>query len=196
MKKLVLIVMVGLFSMTMAGCGATGAESQAEAAETATAQIANPWRDTTEEEAVAYMPNLFGEPEGATNVRWSVMGDPEDLENSSPLVQMDFDLDGQSFTAREQYPGEENAGISGMYYEWTVSDDVTLANWCGGFAQGKNYRYVGENEYVDLITWYDLETGANYSLSCVAADLDGFDIQAVAEAIYDPENQESAKIPD
>ena len=57
-------------------------------------------------------------------------------------------------------------------------------------------RYVGDTEWADVINWYDFETGAAYSLSTVAPDLDGFDLQAIAEAIYDPGKQIGAGIPD
>ncbi|WP_292213581.1 hypothetical protein [Butyrivibrio sp.] len=36
-----------------------------------------------------------------------------------------------------------------------------------------------------MITWYDVEIGISYSLSTQDKDLDGFDIQAVAEQMYD-----------
>ena len=104
--------------------------------------------------------------------------------------------EGVSFTAREWYGVPEDTDISGMYYTWTAEDDVTLANWAGGLMPGKAYRFIGDDKYVDLITWHDLETGALYSLSCEAPSLDGFDIQAVAEAMYDESKQEANLIPD
>ena len=82
-----------------------------------------------------------------------------------------------------------------MYYDWTVTDDARLATWAGGLMQGKTYRYVGENEYADLITWYDIEVSIAYSLSTTAEDLDGFDIQAIAEQMYAEENDPAANAP-
>ena len=159
--------------------------SESEAGESV--GMANPWRDITEEEAIEMIPNLFKIPEGATNVRWSVMGeyDPQSRTLPGPLVQADYDLEGLSFTERAQVTGDTVSDISGMYYDWTVSDDVTLAGWGGGNMKGKAYRYLGDDETADLITWYDVEIGISYSLSTSAPDLDGFDIQAVAEASYD-----------
>jgi phosphatidylethanolamine-binding protein (PEBP) family uncharacterized protein len=101
------------------------------------------------------------------------------------LVQAEFTLDEMEFTARAQYGVDEDTDISGMYYEWTATDDVTLANWGDGNMKGKVYRYVGDGEMADLCTWYDVEIGIAYSLSVTAADLDGFDIQAVAESMYE-----------
>ena len=115
--------------------------------------------------------------------------DPK-VEYPETTVQLEFDLDGMRFTAREQYYGESTKdNISGMYYQWTSSEDVTLANWASGQMKGKLYRYVGEDECVDLCTWMDVETGAVYSLGVSAKDLDGFDIQAVAESMYDPDKE-------
>ena len=162
------------------------------------AGLANPWTEVTEEEASSLVPNGFSAPEGATNVVWRVMGntDPNNFDVPGPLVEMDFDLDGMSFTAREQVLGDNNQDISGMFYDWTVTDDITLANWADGNMTGTASRYVGESESADLITWYDVEIGVAYSLSTVAKDLEGFDLQAIAEAIYDPAKQASAGIPD
>ena len=174
----------------------TGQESQVKENTTVNAQIANPWRDITEEQAYGMIPNCFSAPEGATNIRWSAMG-KADAQGTlpGPLVQLDFDLEGLSFTERAQTTGDEAMDISGMYYDWTVTDDVTLANWGGGAMQGKTYRSIGENETADLITWYDVEIGISYSLSTVAPNLDGFDIQAVAEQTYDPSKQVGAGMP-
>ena len=55
--------------------------------------------------------------------------------------------------------------------------------------QGKSYRAADDQGYMDLITWYDIEIGIAYSLSVGAKDLDGFDLQAVAEQMYDPSNE-------
>lgn len=209
MKKKILtattLVTVALFA---AACGSqTGdapqtadvEESTADTAETEETNVgmANPWRDCTEEEATQYTVNGFKAPEGATNVRWSLMeaADPNTLPGT--MVQLTYDLDNAEITAREQaVSGEEITDISGAYYDWTVSNEGTLANWAGGYMPFKSYRYVGDNEYVDLILWFDIETGYAYSVCAQAPDLDGFDIQAVAEQMYDPEKQEWASIPD
>lgn len=213
MKKLLMGFIIGAITLQMAACGSattepvneqtqetanqTDQETQTEENTAANAQIANPWRDITEDQAYGMIPNCFSAPEGATNIRWSAMGEA-DAEGTlhGPLVQLDFDLDNLSFTERAQITGDEAVDISGMYYDWTVSDDVTLANWGDGAMKGKTYRSIEENETADLITWYDVEIGISYSLSTVAPDLDGFDIQAIAEQTYDPSKQVGAGMPD
>lgn len=212
MKKRVLIVMMmSVFALQMAACGKETAPAETETAETTevaevaetteateSTELANPWKEITEDEATALVPNSFSAPEGATNVVWRAMGntDPSAFEVPGPVVELDFDLDGMSFTAREQIVGDNDQDISGMNYEWTVTDDITLANWGDGNMPGTASRFVGESESADLVRWYDVEIGIAYSLSTVAKDLDGFDPQAVAEALYDPNKQAGADIPD
>ena len=146
-------------------------------------QIANPWHDITEAEAEKICPKSFEVPEGAENVKWSVMepaGASSDTQGT--LVQLSFDLDGNSFTAREQVTGDPEADISGMYYNWTVQGEETLKNWAETVCH--TFRWIGEDEYADLCAWYDAETGTSYSVSVTAEDLDGFDLLAIAEALH------------
>ena len=151
----------------------------------------NPWRDSTEEEANGMVPRLFKAPEGAEVLSWRVLDDPREANGETePLVEMEFSLDDRIFTARAQITGDDYLDLSGLYYTWTVEDDdVTLANWGGGNIKGKVYRNINDSGMIDLITWYDVEIGISYSLSVAAADLDGFDIQAVAEQMYSWDNE-------
>ncbi len=152
------------------------------------ASAVNPWSTCTEEEASALVPRCFTAPQDAENVEWSVMQDDDDLESANPLVQMTFDYLGLSFTAREQGSNSgEMEDISGMYYDWDYTDDITLANWADGNMPAVFKAYSGDDETAQLCQWFDIETGYSYSLGVTAEDLDGFDLQAVAEAIYDPE---------
>ena len=70
-----------------------------------------------------------------------------------------------------------------MYYDWTQKDEITLKNWADGKMKGTYYRFVGDDEWADLCTWYDAEKGISYSVSVTSKDLDGFDLQAIAEAL-------------
>ena len=173
------------------------ADETAQAAEAApdgdTAQaagstsIANPWRDITEAEARALYPDIFVVPAGAENAVWSALDAPtEPDEAAGPLVQLDFDLDGNSFTAREQRTGSKDTDISGMYYTWTAQEDTELQTGTGSKIPCTMYRYIGEDETADLCAWYDEESGISRSVSVSAKDLDGFDIRAVAEALIAP----------
>ena len=215
MKRKIAIIVTAL-TMTagiMTGCGETQAPANEPAQETAqeaavatseadkkeeTTQIANPWVDITEEEANECCTRLFKAPEGAQVRGWSkceALGDPD--KGVGPLVQLSFSLDDMEFTARAQQGAAEDADIAGNFVNWTVGpDDVTLANWGGGNMTGKTYRSINDSGYVDMITWYDMEIGISYSLSVAAADLDGFDIQAVAEQMYAEDNEPYADMPE
>ena len=199
-KYMIWIAMILASSLVISGCASSApAESTAPAEEAETEEteteetevgMINPWRECTEEEAERMIPRLFQAPEGAENISWHVMEGEEDR----PLVELDFDLDGLSYNARAQVTGDNTEDISGMYYEWNQTEDITLANWGGGRMQGTYSRAVGE-ETADLCTWYDVEIGITYTLSTVAKDLDGFDLQAVAEAMYCEDNEPTGDMP-
>ncbi|MCR5537776.1 MAG: YgdI/YgdR family lipoprotein [Lachnospiraceae bacterium] len=134
------------------------------------AGMQNPWTELTAEEAAQYI--NFAVPEGAENVVYRLM----EAEGQEPLAEVQFDLNGLSFNMREQRGAAATDDISGMYYDWTAQDGVNV--W--GSIPGSAYRYIGEDETADLLTWYIEEIGTSYALSTVAPSLDGFDIVAVA----------------
>ena len=218
-KRFMVLAVTGVMSAAMlAGCGEKAAPTESpavqtgqevteapkttEAPETTEAPkgegaenpgevgMANPWRDSTEEEANELIPRLFTAPDGAEVLSWMVLDDPTEANGEdNPLVDLQFSLDGRIFDARAQVTGDDYLDLSGLYYDWTVEDEVTLANWGGGNMKGNMYRNINDTGYVDLITWYDVEIGILYTLSTSAEDLDGFDIQAVAEQMYTWENE-------
>ena len=141
-------------------------------------QLANPWREITEAEAKERCPESFAVPEGASDVHWRAM----DSAEPGALVQLDFDLYGMSFTAREQVTGDPEADISGMYYDWTVQLDETLRNW--NDTPCRSFRWIGEEGYADLCAWYDADSGTSYTVNVTSDDLDGFDLLAIAEALH------------
>ena len=211
-RKMIALMMASLVAMQLTACGsaqtapaaepAQAVETPAQAVEEVTEAVAepaeetvglaNPWRDCTEEEANAACARLFKAPEDAVVNGWRMM----DAQNGeSPLVEMDFRLNGVDFTARAQQGAAEDADISGMNYEWTVTNDVTFANWGEGNMQGTVSRNIADDWTVDLATWYDVEVGIAYSLSAEAADLEGFDIQAVVEAMYAGAEEEVSELP-
>lgn len=190
--KRTLILAVLILALALSACGKQTAPAETPAAEPAAssepaqagepAAIANPWRDVAEEEAKALCPASFVVPEGAENVRWSVL-DPNADTSGAPgaLVQLSFDQHGLNFTAREQVTGDAGADISGMYYEWTAQNEWPMKTW--NDIPCRCFRFIGDDGYADLCTWYDEASGVSYSLSTTAKDLDGFDLQAIAEAL-------------
>ena len=184
-----LVIAFLLMTLALTACGRSGpAAPAAEMPQGGEAvQIANPWRNVTEAEAKALCPHSFRVPEGAENAAWSVMESAADASGvPGALVQLSFELNGLSFTAREQRNEDENADLSGMYYSWTAQEESTLRDRAGGSTPCKTYRYLGEMETADLCTWYDAEAGVSYSLGVTAKDLDGFDLRAVADAMLPP----------
>ena len=163
----------------------TAEESAAATEEAERIGLANPWRDITEDEARELCIKSFSAPAGAENVRWSAMDAAAD-ESGVPgaLVQLSFDLEGLPFTAREQITGEEEADLSGLYYDWTAQREEKLKNAEGAEMTAQVFRHVGEGEDVDLCTWHDIEAGVSYSLGVIAEDLDGFDLLAVAGSLF------------
>ena len=193
MRKQLTAVTALILSLALAGCASVNVnvktdESAGESSEEPMVGMAKPWRDITAEEAAKY-PRMFVVPEGASNVAWRIMDSGADAKTGKePLIELDYDIADEfgttSFCARYQYGAGENEDISGMYYDWTVTDEGKLSNWGMGNMDAKFYRFVGDDEMADLCTWYDIEIGISYSLSTVAPDLDGFDIQGVVESMY------------
>ena len=191
-KRLFLVMMIGAMAFQMMACGSETApaaeetqieeEATPEASTVETAQIANPWKDITEDEAFQLVPNGFSAPEGATNVKWSACGDCDPMSTVLPgtLVQMAFDLDGMSYVAREQNAGDTNTDISGMYYEWSHEEPVIIGYCAGRLSQARD----GET-WVERCLWYDAASGLAYSLSVTAEEIDGLDLTVLAEQVYD-----------
>ncbi len=136
-------------------------------------QIGNPWRETDEAGISEALNAMFIIPEGATDVHYSIMD--EEL-----LVQADFSLDGLDYTARMKR-SEEFEDISGCYYKWDVDDEGDIFG-----SPSRSMRYLGDDETVDVFLWRDEAEGLMFSLATSAEDLDGFDIQAIAEQMYQP----------
>ena len=187
-KTIVIVLLFVILALTACGQTAPAAETPQSTPAADTPQsggevhVANPWREVTETEAAGLCPGALTAPEGAENVRWSVMETAE----QPALVQLDFDLNGYSYTAREQMTGDMAADISGMYYTWTEQIELKLRNWGESAKSGVYYRFIGEDEWADLCVWYDTERGISYSLSITSKDLDGFDLQAIAEMLCVP----------
>ena len=175
MKK-VISVFVLLMLLLLAACGQKEAPAQTTGSEST--QIANPWRDITEAEAKTVYPQTFTLPDGAENAAWRVM----ESAGTPALLELGFELNGLKFTARQQQTGNRDADLSGMVYTWSAQDSMTLRNGL----TGTMYRCIDEDGYADLCVWYDEASGVSYSLGVTAKDLDGFDLQAVAEALFPP----------
>lgn len=175
MKRIIAIVILTAL-LALAACAQSRSPVRA-LSEGEAVRISNPWHEITEAEANQIYPETFTVPDGAENAVWSVMD-----ATTGALLQLAFDWNGLSFTAREQRTEEKDYDPSGMYYNWTVQEPAVLSDG----TECMTFRYIGENESADLCIWYDAESGISRSVGVTAEDLDGFDLLAVAEALMMP----------
>jgi hypothetical protein len=115
----------------------------------------------------------LGLPDGATNVTWQMMENPQ-------MGQVQFTWQGEDYISRVA-PTDEFEDISGMYYNWEIEDECEV-----GRCKGVVRRAHDDGNTVDVCLWYDDLTGLMYSVSVVGADSDGFDITAAAQILYIP----------
>ena len=206
-KKLILTLTAAAVSMAMiTGCGSSSetaateaSQTESEAAESTEAEgteseedvigMANPWIESDEQGVLEATGFDMKAPEGATDVAYSYIPD-------NKLAQMQYALDDINWTYRME-PSDELMDISGMYYGWTEDDGDK------GTVSGREAVYYGylapedsDEESAQLVNWYDAVTGVTYSLSAVAKDLDGMDIQAYAEKLYVPLQGEATDDPE
>ena len=132
--------------------------------------VSNPWTEVTKTDVEEGLGIEIYLPDDAQNI--------VARQNSTvDLYEILFDYNDLNYTYRiKKSAGDED--ISGLYYDWTISSDESIK----GF-EGKSYRAITDEETVDLVTWVDEENDITYSLSTSAADLDGFDIIAIAEKL-------------
>lgn len=165
MKRLVLIFLTIMFVLGMAGC---------KKAEEGTVSIGNPWKDDVSADDVADLVDAyFIVPEGAKDVTYRI-------DEPDRLAEMDFTLDDLKFCARMK-PTETLEDISGLYYEWDGEMDDSIYG-----AEAKFRSAVSDSEMIHNVIWFD-KSGMSFSLTTSDKDLDGFDITAVVEAMYQPE---------
>ena len=138
--------------------------------------MANPWTDTTAEEAMQVLGIEMGVPEGAEDVVYRMLADEQ-------LLEMDFTLDGLDFTARMKPSAvvEEIEDISGLYYSWVHEEECEVGYTTGLLRQAESDEGIIEN-----CIWLDVVPGFVYSLTTSAEDLDGFDLSAVAGQVFKP----------
>ncbi len=185
MRKRLFVLLIAS-ALVMCGCGKTAApatqdntEAQTEEAAEPAEATGNPWVTTDYNGIYDALGIWMFDPSGATNVNIQ-------LDESDKLAEMTFDY-GEPVLSYVYRVKSTSAfeDISGLYYEWDVEMDTPIGE-CEGICK----RAIGDGETIDLCQWFDKEEGAMYSLSTSAADLDGFDISAIAMQIYSPVEEE------
>ena len=114
----------------------------------------------------------FGDVKDAKGVQYFTINDT--------MAEMMFQFDNVGLCARIESK-DKFEDISGMHYQWTSEEDCKIKN-----CEGKVMRYIGDDGMVDVCLWYDVVPGIMYSVSAQGKDLNGFDIQAIAEQLYIP----------
>lgn len=155
MRKYLALAFSLMMILTMASCG------------NKTDGMANPMQEITDAALIETYSHGLVLPKGVTEAKYYLY--------DGDLFEICFEKNGVSYTARTA-EADSYEDISGIQYEWTAEEDDALAHWG---LQGSAKRYIGEEETVDVVSWYDQGSGVNYSLSAVAPDLDGFDITAI-----------------
>lgn len=169
MKKYFAVLLAVLMIAGLAACGA--AEKKETETKEQSAGMANPWTDT-DYEGFKQMTGLdLGIPEGAKDVAFRVLGEQN-------LGEMNFTLDGQSYTARIK-PAPAWEDISGMYYTWAETTDCEIEN-----RTAKTFRATESGKTIDLCEWCDIVPGIMYSLT--AESEGGLDLTGLAAEIFVP----------
>lgn len=156
----------------------TEAAAESSAAENADAVgLANPWTDTDQKGIEAATGFTMTAPEGADDIAYRYLA-------SEGLAELQYTLNGEHWVYRMEM-ADALTDISGIYEEWTSEEDGSVSG-----RDAKYYSYFHMNDDtiddVNLVNWYDAVTGVTYSLSVTGSDLNGLDMQACAESIYEP----------
>lgn len=151
-------------------------EAPAEGEEAPAIGMANPWTDTTAEDALQSLGFEMGVPQGAEDVAYRMLADES-------LLEMNFTLDGQAYTARMKPSAvvEEIEDISGLYYAWEAEEECEI-----GYATGLLRQAKDDEGAVANCIWLDVVPGFVYSLSAAGEDLEGLDLAAVAAQVFKP----------
>ena len=134
------------------------------------AEIANPWSDSSLEEIEGDLGIKVSIPKNVSQIGYRKMAEEKLYEINFVYENLGYDYRLKKTDALED--------ISGLYYEWTASYETPVGDYTA-----TDYRAENGEETVDHIIWYDTKEGVTHSLSTSARDLDGFDIAAIAEML-------------
>lgn len=136
--------------------------------------LANPMVESNPEEILEKLGVEFLVPEGAEEVKYFII--------SNQMAEMQFRLNGSDCSARIQ-PEAEYTDISGMYYDWTNTENCSIG-WC----EGKLMSSSEGDKPVSCCLWYDHVPGLMYSLSVIGGSADAL---STAASVYTPMQTES-----
>ncbi len=176
-KAIALLVAVLLLAALCAGCAEKEpADISVDASDDDPigGNTTNPLTETTMDGIMNTIGFYFGVPANAKDLQYFLIRDE--------IGEMRFTCNGAKMTARIA-SAVEFTDISGIYtnFDPALEEDVEIGGIAGKLQQGKL-----DDKTVELCQWYDVVPGVMYSLSAEGADLDGFDITAVADEVYLP----------
>ncbi len=183
-KLFSVLTVMALSAALLTGCGSVS--QQEDTIDPQEQEIANPWTDSDEQGVAEATGFDMAAPDGASEVAYSYMAE-------GALAQMCYELDGAHWVYRMQAT-DALTDISGMEFQW-MSEEEGNVSWMAA----NYYAYVSEDgsaDSVQLVNWYDAVTGVTYSLSASGEDLDGMDIQVIAENLYVSLQGEATDDPD
>lgn len=191
-KCMAAILAAGMSASMLAGCGSSGAfeVDQEDAIITFTkdedgsgisVSVENPWVETDKAGVLEATGLDIYAPEEATNVQYSYL-------TTSDMAQVTFSYAGHDDWTFRMQKSDMFLDISGLYYEWAYQGSTKVAG-----KEALEYAYVeGADDSgmiddmfgVQSINWYDDSTGISYSLSVQGNDLNGMDLQVIAENLF------------
>ena len=134
--------------------------------------MANPWTETDAAGILSVCGVEFGIPEEADQITYQVF-------KSEKMGEMDFVLSSGAECCARVQPTSELEDISGAYFDWQGTEECLVnGTYMGTIASAKD-----EGKDIQICNWYDDDLGLSYSVTVEDTDLNGFDIQAVAEQL-------------
>lgn len=189
--KCVAAVLTAAISVSMlVGCGTKGASEAEEPDEIITisenedipeeeVNIGNPWVIADNLTVLDETGIYIEAPESATNIEYSYLKD-------SNLAQAVYSYNDCDWTFRIQKT-DTLTDISGMYYEWGYVGEGKVAGLDAiyyGYSEDSDSGMLDGLMGVQLVNWYDEDTGLTYSLSAEGVEIGGMDIQVFAEELF------------
>ena len=165
MKKIIAMLIAAIMAILCVGASAE-------------AGMANPWTDTTADQAKADLGYDFEIPEDADADSVTCRVNAE-----LGMVECTFTMDGAEYCFRMATSAVTDGieDISGMNYEWELTESDHVGDLDATLMQAQD----GENT-VEVVIWQDVVPGFAYSLSTVQPDVDGLDLAAIASMMYVP----------
>ena len=132
---------------------------------------------SSEEEIMQMLGVRFGHTDEMSDVFYETVG---------TLAQLNFMMNGVSYTARIQSTNEFQNIAEFEFDPWAISDDCMIG-WC----EANTMLAQQDGEIFALCLWYDAAPGLMYSVSARVNDLKGLDIQKAAESVFAPLQDEA-----